>query len=250
MKNILLGAVLMSAAMPVAAIAADLPYPTKAEVVVVEPVFSWTGFYLGANVGYGGNEFEYPFSVAADGVPVASGSATLDSSGFFGGAQIGYNYQFANNVVLGVEADFEWSGIEGKLDAGLAIPLLPAGFSANAGSEVEWFGTIRARLGYAFDNLLVYGTGGAAYGKVKSSISVAGPGFLLSESADDTNWGWTAGAGFEYAINNNWTLKTEYLYVDLGETTAFSGFLAEGVTGTLDTKTTFHTAKVGLNYKF
>ncbi|GLK72918.1 porin family protein [Ancylobacter dichloromethanicus] len=250
MKNVLLGAVLMSTALPAVAVAADMPYPTKAEVVVVEPVFSWTGFYIGANVGFGGNEFEYPFSVNAGGLPLANGSASIDSSGFFGGGQIGYNYQFANNVVLGVEADFEWSGIDGKVDAGLNIPLLPAAFSASAGSEVEWFGTIRARLGYAFDHLLVYGTGGAAYGKVKSSISVGGPGFLLNESADDTNWGWTAGAGFEYAINNNWTLKTEYLYVDLGSVSAFNGLLAPGVFGNLDTETTFHTAKVGLNYKF
>lgn len=250
MKNVLLGAVLMSAAMPVAAMAADLPYPTKAEVIVAEPMFSWTGFYLGANVGFGGNDFDYPFSVTSDGLPVASGSATVDSSGFFGGAQIGYNYQFTNNVVLGVEADFQWSGIEGKANAGLSVPLIPTSASVSAGSEVEWFGTIRARLGYAFDHLLVYGTGGAAYGKVKHSIGVTAPGLLFSESADDTNWGWTAGGGFEYAINNNWTLKTEYLYVDLGENTAIAGFLAPGVYGALDAKTTFHTVKAGLNYKF
>lgn len=250
MKNIVLGAVLLGTALPGAAVAADMSYPVKAEVAVVVPVFTWTGFYLGANVGYGGNEFEYPFSVSAGAVPLANGSASIDSSGFFGGGQIGFNYQFSNNVVAGIEADFEWSGIEGKVDGNLNIPLIPAYLSASAGSEVEWFGTIRGRLGYAWDRLLVYGTGGLAYGKVKSSVSLSAPGFYLSESTDDTNWGWTAGAGVEYAITDNWTLKTEYLYVDLGDTTAYSGFLAPGIYANLDTKTTFHTIKVGVNYKF
>jgi len=241
---------MLGASLPTAAVAADLTYPVKAEVAVTEPVFTWTGFYIGANVGYGGNEFDYPFSASAGGAPLVNGSATIDSSGFFGGGQIGFNYQFANNVVVGAEADLQWSGIDGELDAGLAIPLIPAAVSITAGSEVEWFGTIRGRLGYAWDRVLVYGTGGVAYGKVKSGLSVTAPGFLFSESTDDTNWGWTVGAGLEYALGNNWSFKTEYLYVDLGEQTSYSGFIAPGVYADVGTETNFHTIKAGLNYRF
>lgn len=232
MKRFLLATVAL-AALSAPAAAADLAtkYPVKAVPV---PVFSWTGFYIGANVGYGGNSFDY--SVDVLGIPVAD--LGLNSSGFFLGGQIGYNYQFANNVVLGIETDLQWADISGEVNASvLGFPVL------TAGSSIDYFGTIRARLGYAYDRFLPYITGGLAYGKTSTDLSVIGIP-LFSDSS--TNWGWTIGAGGEFAITNNWTFKAEYLYVDLGsnDIDILPPLLAVGV----DSK--FHTFKAGVNYKF
>ncbi|QJP12494.1 porin family protein [Starkeya sp. ORNL1] len=292
MKSLALGLVSL-AALAAPALAADMSYPVKAPPPVIIPAFSWTGFYIGANGGYGGDRFRYPFSAFADQyerecrgecnpqseVAVAaipddyvlensldlSGEFKLNSSGFFGGGQIGYNYQFYNNWVIGVETDFQWSGIEGEISGNGNLFLnddLLGGANFSAGSEVEWFGTIRARLGYAWDRVFLYGTGGAAYGKVKShgSISVfddMGELFGDSVSTSDTQWGWTVGAGIEYAITDHWTFKTEYLYVDLGSQTLFDDG-TEGYVGNdylvvgakVDVETTFHTIKAGINYKW
>lgn len=234
MKRFLLATVAL-AALSAPAAAADLAtkYPVKAVPV---PVFSWTGFYIGANVGYGGDSFTY--DVNAVGVPVAD--LSLTSSGFFVGGQIGYNYQFANNVVLGIETDLQWSDVSGTVDVGvLGVPLL------SAGSSIDYFGTIRARLGYAFDRFLPYITGGAAYGKTSTDVTVAGIP-LFSDSS--TNWGWTVGAGGEFAITNNWTFKAEYLYVDLGNSSVGAGLILPGIGVDVDSK--FHTFKAGVNYKF
>ena len=264
MKKYLLATVFLGALLPVSgAYAADMGYPVKAPPQVIIPVFSWTGFYLGANVGYGGDKFRYPFDATGDFGDFdfdADGSFKLNSSGFFGGGQIGYNYQFDNSWVVGVEADFQWSGIEGEISGNGNVFVndnLEGGASFSAGSEVEWFGTIRGRLGYAWDKVFLYGTGGAAYGKVKShgNLDVWGDdgisldGFPLSASTSDTQWGWTVGAGLEYALTNNWTFKTEYLYVDLGSQSLLD-IDEQGFAANIDVETKFHTIKAGLNYKF
>lgn len=255
------------------ALAADMPYPVKAPPVVAAPVYSWSGFYIGANVGFGGDKFSYPFyafqrQLQAEAPALESridGTLSMKSSGFFGGGQIGYNHQFSNRMVLGVEADFQGSGIEGRLtSSGVLVNnnVLVASAKFDAGTKVEWFGTLRARLGYGWDRALLYATGGAAFGQVKShgSISVsngAGPIAPLTAafSASDTQWGWTAGAGLEYALAPQWTFKTEYLYIDLGKQTLFSGVINDVANGFsagagLDVKTTLHTVKAGVNYRF
>ncbi|MFG1348221.1 outer membrane protein [Xanthobacter autotrophicus] len=253
MKKFLLATVAL-AALSAPAMAADLAtkYPVKAVAVV--PVFSWTGFYIGANAGYGGDKFtfdEAEFDPYYESVHYAY-SNSINSSGFFAGGQIGYNYQFANNVVIGVETDLQWSGIEGKYSYNETDVLHPYTYGSNYGASVDYFGTIRARLGYAFDRFLPYITGGAAYGKTKLSYSAfESDGYAWGASASSTNWGWTVGGGVEYAITNNWTFKTEYLYVDLGSTdySYATGYYSDYlVTGSVDTK--FHTLKAGVNYKF
>lgn len=266
MKKYLLATVFAGALLPVSgAFAADLSYPVKAPPPVIIPMFSWTGFYLGGNIGYGGDKFKYPFDAYVydyyDGpdyydIYTANGSFKLNSSGFFGGGQIGYNYQFENSWVVGVETDFQWSGIEGELAANGSLyenDFLLGSASLSAGSEVEWFGTIRARLGYAWDKVFLYGTGGAAYGKVKSHGSFAITDGVDSESfsvsKSDTQWGWTVGLGLEYALTPNWTFKTEYLYVDLGSQNLLNYDDIDGGVN-LDVDTKFHTIKAGVNYKF
>jgi outer membrane immunogenic protein len=227
----------------VAAHAADLTYE-PAPVAAAPEVFNWTGFYVGVHGGVAAGDFKYPLSINSEEFGT-SGELKQDASGGFGGAQIGYNWQFNPNWVVGVEADIAAASYEGKISGNIA------GASFSAGSEVEWFGTVRGRIGYALDNLLLYGTGGFAYGDVKSEISANipnTPGFNASTS--DTQYGWTAGAGFEYGITKNITLKTEYLYVDLGSQTLLDLPVSETANLKMDADTHFHTLKAGLNYKF
>ncbi len=212
-----------------------------ADAVVSEPTppvapdtFSWTGGYIGVNAGYAGGSFKYNASEERIG-DIAS--AKITSSGFVGGVQVGYNWQFDNRMVIGAEADFQGSTLKGEVSGDIdGIGGL------SAGSKVQWFGTVRARVGYSpVDRFLVYGTAGLAYGKVKSYYDLDGSGDSLSK----TKAGWTVGAGVEYALTNNWTVKTEYLFTDLGKQTLYD----EGGLS-LDNKVRFHTVRVGLNYKF
>ncbi|WP_029004564.1 outer membrane protein [Azorhizobium doebereinerae] len=224
MKRILLASAL-ALAVAAPASAADLAtrYPVKAAVVPVAPVFSWTGFYIGGNVGYGGGSYDYTFG---------SATASSDASGFIAGGQLGYNYQFANNVVLGVETDIQWSGIQGDMNVN----------GTSLKTSLDYFGTVRARVGYAFDRILPYVTGGFAYGKSKTSVETAS----LTGDDSSTGTGWTLGGGLEYAITNNWTFKTEYLYVDLGS----NDYAISGTSSSLSVDNKYHTVKAGLNYKF
>ena len=205
-----------------AASAADLPSrkgPVVAPVYV--PAFTWTGFYVGANAGYGWGNM--------DSVGV---SAFSDLDGFVGGGQIGYNYQLGQ-IVLGVEADFQGA----DLKAGPSF----AGFGIVGEGKTEWFGTVRGRVGYAFDRFLPYITGGLAYGNVKTTLA---PGVTINglNSDDNTHTGWTVGGGVEYAFTNNLVGGVEYLYVDLGDKKVFNGADKVG--------TDFSLVRARLSYKF
>lgn len=213
-----------------AASAADLAtkYPVKAPVVV--PVFSWTGFYIGANVGWGwlNNDLDVSPSFGIPATAINIGSA----NGFIGGLQAGYNWQFANNVVLGLEADIEWADLGGN-------SVVVSGPIGVATGSLDYFGTIRARAGYAFDRVLPYITGGAAYGK-------SDYGTIYGVSTSETTWGWTVGAGVEYAFTNNITAKLEYLYIDLDGKT----YTIPSTLGSIQTDNDMSVLKVGVNYKF
>lgn len=210
--------------------AADLStrYPVKAAMVPVQ-MFSWTGFYIGGNVGWGwaSNSFDYTTGGFSYGYDVGN------ANGVFGGLQAGYNFQFANNVVVGAEADLEFADI-GQTNLLVGGPV----GGTLASTSVDNFGTIRGRLGYAMDRFLPYFTGGAAW----ANTSFNAP---WGVSSDGTRWGWTIGGGAEYAIANNWTVKAEYLYLDYGNKhvnylngdSASSGL-------------TMNTVKAGVNYKF
>lgn len=212
-----------------AANAADLaarPY-TKAPIIA-PVVYNWTGFYVGVNAGIGGDKTDYNFAGLA--------SANLTSVGAFGGGQIGYNWQFGGNWVLGVEADIQATNIKSELNAALGP------FGLSTGSEVKYFGTVRGRVGYAFDRILIYGTGGYAYGSEDTKLNAA-PLITFSRSADLS--GYAAGGGVEWAATNNVSFKTEYLYLDFDRNNIFSAgpFV-------IDNRMTAHTLKFGLNYAF
>jgi outer membrane immunogenic protein len=239
-----------------AALAADLPSQLPPPPVPYVPAFTWTGFYLGANVGFGGDRFIYPFSAAAvAGGAAFAGSVSITSSGVIGGGQAGYNWEFPNNFLLGFETDFDGAAIRGKVTANAGGRIGgPFGVAAEVGSRINYIGTVRARVGYAWDRFLVYGTGGFAYGQVNSSASAAvgagGGGGAIFASQNSGRVGWTAGGGLEYAITKNLTVKTEYLYVNLGTPTAFNQTLLGVVGVNVGEKTTANIVRAGLNYKF
>ncbi len=259
MKQFLAGTavvVLMSAS---TTFAADLTEPAPATFEErVASNFDWSGAYVGVNVGGGFGTFDHPFALTAPAPfgTVLDGSVDISAGGFLGGVLAGYNWQ-SGDFVFGAEADFQGSAVkaEGSISLNTAPALGGASVDGEAGTKVQWFGTLRARVGVSpVDRLLVYGTAGLAYGKVESYLNATttGGGLPLGNidvSKSNTKAGWTVGAGAEYAVTNNWSIKSEYLYTDLGKTTLINANLG-GANATLKNDVSFHTIRIGLNYKF
>jgi outer membrane immunogenic protein len=205
--------------------------PTSKEMKEVAPAPScdvtWTGFYIGLNVGYGtGNpgdtEFD-PVPNAASFVALQKSIVNTDPRGVIGGGQIGYNYQW-NWLVLGAEADFQGSDVGGTRRDSPVLDNIgnPVdGSFLRANEHTDWFGTVRGRIGWkTFCHLLVYVTGGLAYGQVDFAADtnytlIGGPDY--STSFEKTKVGYTVGGGLEYALNQRWSIKAEYLYYNLGD---------------------------------
>jgi outer membrane immunogenic protein len=248
------------------AFAADPPLrPTYKAPLYKAPVLqapTWTGFYVGANAGYGfGNQ-----SVNATGDSATGGQAAINAgaipatlasrpSGFVGGGQIGFNYQI-NQIVLGIEADGQGADIRDHQTVTTNVAALNfLQFTTDAQQKVDFFGTVRGRVGFTpISPLLVYATGGLAYGDVAISGSVTNPGcvgFCGSTSSSSLQTGWTAGGGFEYAFTPNWSGKVEYLYYDLG--TLSQRIIDPRFAGAfIDQTVAFkgNIVRAGVNYKF
>ena len=276
MKRLLLASTVL-AGLTAAASAADLPRRAAPPVFVPVPVFTWTGFYFGINAGYGfdvgpnrGNTFALPLAV--NGVAVGPTAATFSDNsqeGFVGGGQIGYNYQFTpgSGVVIGIEADAQYVDFgRSRNNAVLTGGNLINGFTVNDPrglASLDYFGTVRGRIGYAFDRVLFYGTGGFAYGAGSTDRSFGG-----FRGNDDFRTGYAAGGGIEYALptdsflnffkSSAVTLKVEGLYVNLdrgsrnGNTLLVNGsgtpvVFAPGAGRRSDE---FAVVRAGLNYKF
>jgi outer membrane immunogenic protein len=264
MKRIWIGVAAIASLVTSSALAADLaarPY-TKAPVMV-DPVYNWTGSYIGGNIGYSWGRLRDDSTLTNGAGTIlfaSSGSSNLD--GVVGGVQIGYNWQ-AQNWVWGLEADIQGTDERGRRDfvcpSGVCTP--PFGVIAvflnppvpvSMDQKLEWFGTVRGRAGVLVSpKVLLYATGGLAYGEVKTSETIGG---LTGFSKSDTKAGYTVGAGIEGAIGGNWTAKLEYLYVDLG--TVSGSFLTipafRGGFGSSNYSShiTDHVLRVGVNYKF
>jgi outer membrane immunogenic protein len=306
MKRILLTAAIAASAVP--ALAADLPVkarPMPPPVVV----YNWTGFYIGGNVGYSwgrattdqtdagsttvvsrlfrgftggvnevfnGADIGFPalgaFPQTTTTTAAGATSTRANVKGFIGGGQLGYNVQ-SGAFVYGIETDFQWSGEKGS-DSICSVPGCIGGVIGTADHSLRWFGTLRGRLGVLpAERILLYATGGLAYGRIDSTYSSGFIGFpLLAASSSTTRLGWTVGAGVEGALDSNWTVKAEYLYMDLGSygtnlgtgtvgpvvvDTLISpngGVLRTTTTSTLsaaaNSRFTDHIFRVGLNYRF
>jgi outer membrane immunogenic protein len=247
---------------------------------VVPP--SWTGFYIGANVGgawansdphtstvFGDTGYFSPSSVPAVN---STGIQSLHPSGFTGGIQAGYNWQL-NSFLLGLEGDFEALSLRGSTSKSGVYPCCaPSSFVVSSSVSTDWLATIRGRAGFVAGNWLFYGTAGVAFSDVKASwgfsddcgtqASCSGPGApngAESAAVSSTRTGWTAGAGVEAKLSDHWTWKAEYLYVDLGSVSA-TGFITPSTLAffnqtasnpfshSVDLKANI--GRIGLNYKF
>jgi Opacity protein and related surface antigens len=225
---------------------------------------SWTGLYLGAHAGYGWGDHDvtpiHPCptcgNIIANG-GAFTGSASASADGWHGGVQIGANYQ-VGSLVLGIEADI--SGADFSSSQTIRMDYDTDWVSA---VNLDMFGTARVRLGYSTGQFLIYATGGLAWARGEmdlDSISITGPVHMASMSGDAYHVGWTLGGGFEYALGSNFSLKAEYLYVDLGKAdydpkgaiTPDHGGLPAGTPWheLSSTEIDFHTVRIGVNYRF
>lgn len=250
--------------------AADLAAQyTKAPMMA--PAYNWTGFYVGGNVGgqWGSADpttstvFSPAGYFATSSVPAinAVGAQRVNSSSVTGGFTAGYNWQ-VNHAVLGLEGDINYFGFKGSATGSALYPCCaPTGFTVSSQVSADWLATIRGRLGFlAAPTWLLYATGGAAIAEVKGNFNFTDTFAAATESAAirDTRVGWTVGAGTEFAFGGGWSLKAEYLYVDLGRANATSTNLAAFVpaiafpgnvyTHSVDLKSNI--VRVGVNYKF
>ena len=242
--------------------AADLgpmvPYAPPAPAPPAPAYYNWTGFYLGGNLGGGwGRESHEIFDGTAG---IFQVGVTNQPEGVIGGGQIGYNWQFApwfgwgTGTVLGIEADFQGSNQKSTTGESFTDPRFgPVTFTGSIEDKLEWFGTVRGRAGMAIDRVLVYATGGWAYGQRNlsgplTSSNAAGLISTTAFSASSRMDGWTVGGGIEWAFLGNWTAKFEYLYIDFsnqrdavipgGPFVVTSGHFVDNV------------ARAGINYKF
>ena len=220
------------------AVAADLG-PVMAEPVAPAYTFSWSGFYLGGNLGYGWGDSDLEFNTAGFFNLAPGDSAGFDIEGFVGGAHVGYNWQI-DNLVFGIETQISFSGIDGS---GIS-PFFPATDSFH--TDVDWYWSIAPRLGFAWDNLLFYAEAGYAGGNVETTLIAGGQD---SFSDDSYQSGWTVGLGIDYAISPNWVVGLSYNYVDLGSAHS-SGLTAAGNSTDQDNDVDFSTVKARLSYKF
>jgi outer membrane immunogenic protein len=267
MKKLLAAAAgIVALGMTGSAFAADLPPPLPFKAPLPPPWYDWTGFYVGANGGYSwGRAWN---SITAPGVAAFSGTQNLN--GGLGGGQIGYNWQFNRNWVVGLEADIQGTGERGSTGlpaivtggGGAVAPIPTVTTTGTFSQKLPWFGTVRGRVGVEpADRVLLYVTGGFAYGEVDSNSSItasaafppAAPfaAVTANASAKNTQPGWTVGAGGEWAFISRWSVKVEYLYVDLSAfTNTFTGTGPAFPTITARTHFTDNIFRVGINYNF
>jgi outer membrane immunogenic protein len=226
MKRLLIGISAAASLLATGALAADLP--VKAPIYKApEPVFNWTGFYAGGNLGYSAGNADNSATIDrfATGLPLpgllnGTNSANNAADGPVGGGQIGYNWQITNWLV-GLEADIQASrNIGSSSITCLACSDDHANIVTNLNQSLDWFGTFRGRAGIlATPDAFFYATGGLAYGQVNVGGSATGNfnmTTVLLPNSSSTRVGWTVGAGVETHIGGNWTAKLEYLYMDLG----------------------------------
>ena len=242
------------------AMAADLPMrsPPPAAYVAPIPVFTWTGFYVGANAGVAfgnhGGALQPNFATSE------TFGGSKDSTGFVGGGQIGYNWQ-NGFLVYGIEADADYIGLgnSGSFSQTSSVFTRNGTFTASRDSGDGFLGTVRGRLGYAIlPRMLVYATGGLAYGQFGSNFTSAsfanGAGVVTNNfaasSSNDIRLGYAVGGGLEYALTERISAKLEYLYADLGRKNYTLTDVNSGNSFAAHSNGTAQLARVGVNYKF
>jgi len=231
MRNRFLLGVCASTLIAAPALAADLPM--KARPAPPPPVFSWTGFYIGANIGGAWSN-----GTVTD--LVTGANLSTDSSGFIGGGQIGFNYQF-NTFVLGAEWD-----IDGTTISKTSNVVATGSGNLQASANTDWISTLAARFGFALDHWLIYGKAGGAW--VQNSATLANLTTGGSISASNTNSGWMAGVGGEWAFAPQWSAKLEYDHVELDNWSFSTNSII--VNDRLNVSRHIDMVKAGINWRF
>jgi len=242
-----------------AAAAADLPVKAPIVKAPIVPLWTWTGFYVGGNVGYswGSSDVDLRYTDTLGNV-FGGSQGTVHPNGVIGGVQAGYNWQF-DRWVTGVEVDFQASGEQGSISL-----FCPAGTCAttavttSATEKLKWFGTARGRFGATITpDILLYLTGGLAYGRLTEDGFVTNPTTTIPFSFSKTSLGWAAGAGVEGHLTGRWTWRAEYLFLALREpegTVVTPIVTVNRIPSTLnvvvDPTFTDHILRVGVNYKW
>ena len=254
MNKLILSTVALSAlALP--ALAADLPSRTMAPMLSAPPALTWTGLYVGAIAGYGWS------SSALNGASTDGGDGTvidnnynLRSTGLVGGLQGGYDWQLGNNLVVGVAGDFTFGGLKKNVCAedgilsGAGSCASPDASTTYLSTKIDWLSSIRGRAGYAFNNLLVYGTGGVAMAGVKATYT-NNNGLGDNDHASQNLVGWALGGGIEYKLLQNVSVGVEYLHMDFGTNTF--AFTNPGVSSfSAKVRTTADQVRASVNYRF
>jgi outer membrane immunogenic protein len=231
--------------------AADMPVAYKAPPRPACAQFG--GLYIGGNVGWAYHDQSWTDRDAwidNFGTDWALGTVDTTRGGFSGGLQAGWNYQMGCTVI-GLEIDGSWTDIGGSKS--YSPTGLPADTTLTLADDLNWWGSVRARAGVVVDNLLLYGTAGIAYASIDHTFTVTDPGGVPpveSFSNSDTRWGLVAGLGAEWALNANWSVKAEGLYVRFEEANT-SGFSPNGPqTVNFDNNDSMWVARLGVNYRF
>ncbi|MDB5512666.1 MAG: hypothetical protein JWR08_2149 [Enterovirga sp.] len=234
--------------------AADLPSGGAAGPAFATPFIAWSGFYAGANAGYGFSTGAHRPACAAPGGGACTALPALDvaTDGFVGGGGFGYNQQIGR-FLAGIEADIQYTDLNRTVTLTGVAPVAGGAPAAqySATQSLDYLGTVRARMGYIANRLLVFGTGGFAYGDVQVRQTVATGGATFTAARQMTGLGYAAGAGLEYAVTSNVTAKAEALYYDLGTSRTAAGSVpATGTVRGARFETEGVVARAGLNYKF
>jgi outer membrane immunogenic protein len=233
------------------AFAADLPAPALVPAPAFPPaVYNWTGFYVGGNLGAGWSGLSDANTNFSDTLG-STFSAGTDAQ-FLGGGQVGVNYEFANGIVVGAEAMFDWAS---NSQNAIVTATDPTGtVAANIGpSNARWLTTVSGRLGYAWDRVLLYAKGGGAWVATNNpAISVAGTPASFSSVSNTTSSGYTAGFGVEWAFSSNWSVRAEYAYIGLPNQTFTVAPATPTFGGDVITLSNRNVSMItgGINYKF
>jgi outer membrane immunogenic protein len=209
--------------------------------------YDWTGFFVGAQAGFARPKDEVKYGGSSTGDPFDADNQVIThrESGFAGGMQAGYNHQFSR-IIAGIEADLGYMGFNGSR---ISSPEFDSQQETRAVSSGGLFGTVTGRVGLSIDRALVYAKGGFAYANLKLGVRDDAPPLTTDATKRSTYTGWTVGGGIEFAITQNWLIKSEYQFIDLGQK-SLSAVASDGITDTWKHRPSAHLIKVAINYKF
>jgi outer membrane immunogenic protein len=232
------------------AIAADLPM--KSEVPYVAPRFSWTSCYVGGHLGGGfaRKDITDPVQLVQDsflgtGSTIGTTTASTSPTGVVIGGQIGCDYEFASSVVFGIEGSASGSTMKGSTFVGLPLGNPDIGLVQ---ANTDFLASVTGRVGYAFDNVLLYAKGGAALAGDKYNVSGTFTGLPYNFQGLDNRYGWIVGGGVDWAFARHWSVNVEYDYYSFGHGGILMSDSINGFTGVVDVKQTVQVVKVGLNF--